>query len=125
MGTHHMDHLLHPFIREVNAPQHQNGLDEPAGEGAEQERQRKDDELVEEGPLGDGPRDRELREAGNPTAFSALTARSSPRMPAVFFPATFVMVATSSMMRARSSSRAKNPEGMGQTYFSGRTWPVR
>ena len=65
------------------------------------------------------------REALNPTAFSAFTARSSPKIPAVFLPATLVMTATSSMMRAMSSSSAKNPVAMPRIYFSGRTRPVR
>ena len=53
------------------------------------------------------------REAENPTAFSAFTARSSPKMPAVFLPATLVMAATSSISKPMSSSNAKSPPGMG------------
>ena len=57
------------------------------------------------------------REAAKPVAFSAFTARSSPKMPAVFFPATLVMTATSSMSMATSSSKAKIPLGMGRRYI--------
>ena len=53
-----------------------------------------------------------------PTAFSALTAKSSPKMPAVFLPATLVMAATSSINRAMSSKSAKNPLGMAPSYNS-------
>ena len=54
------------------------------------------------------------RDDENPTAFSALTARSSPKMPAVFFPATLVMAATSSIKAAMSSNNAKNPLAMAR-----------
>ena len=37
------------------------------------------------------------REETNPDAFSALTAKSSDKIPAVFFEATFPIVATSSI----------------------------
>ena len=48
----------------------------------------------------------------NPLAFSAFTARSSPSNPAVFFPATLLITATSSINVAISSSKAKNPEAI-------------
>ena len=47
-----------------------------------------------------------------PDAFSAFTAKSSPRIPAVFLVATLLMVATSSSSVATSSKTAKNPEAM-------------
>ncbi len=47
-----------------------------------------------------------------PEAFSAFTARSSPRIPAVFFPATFAITETSSIKVAISSRSAKNPEAI-------------
>jgi hypothetical protein len=52
------------------------------------------------------------REAIKPDAFSAFTARSSPRIPAVFLPATLLSVATSSINIEISSSKAKNPEAI-------------
>ena len=52
------------------------------------------------------------REATNPEAFSAFTAKSSPNMPAVFLVAIFPITATSSIKTAMSSKSAKNPEAM-------------
>ena len=43
-------------------------------------------------------------------AFSAPTAKSSPKIPAVFFVATLVIIATSSINAAISSKSAKNPD---------------
>jgi hypothetical protein len=55
----------------------------------------------------------------NPEAFSALTAKSSPKIPAVFLVATLLIEATSLLIKATSSSkvaisskRAKNPEAI-------------
>ena len=43
-------------------------------------------------------------------AFSAPTAKSSPKIPAVFLVATFVITAISSINNAISSKSAKNPD---------------
>ena len=48
----------------------------------------------------------------NPEAFSAFTAKSSPKIPAVFFAATLLITTTSSMSVAMSSNKANNPEAM-------------
>ena len=58
------------------------------------------------------------REALKPTAFSAFTARSSPKIPAVFLVAIFDIEATSSISAAMSSRRAKNPEAIGKRLCS-------
>ena len=50
--------------------------------------------------------------AKKPVAFSALTAKSSPRIPAVFLVAILPITATSSINAAISSKRAKNPEAI-------------
>ena len=50
------------------------------------------------------------REETNPEAFSALTARSSPKIPAVFLVAILLIAATSSIIAAISSKSAKNPD---------------
>src|SRR5690606_3553650 len=52
------------------------------------------------------------RLARKPVAFSALTARSSPRMPAVFLVAILLMVATSSIKAEISSKTAKIPDAI-------------
>jgi hypothetical protein len=52
------------------------------------------------------------REDTNPEAFSAFTAKSSPKIPAVFLVAILLMVATSSINNAISSKSAKNPEAI-------------
>ena len=52
------------------------------------------------------------RDALNPVAFSAFTARSSPSRPAVFFAATLLMTAASSSRTATSSRIAKIPLAM-------------
>ena len=52
------------------------------------------------------------REDKKPDAFSALTAKSSPKIPAVFLVVILVIAATSSIKTAISSSRAKNPEAI-------------
>lgn len=51
-------------------------------------------------------------EETKPVDFSALTAKSSPNMPAVFCEATFVATATSSIKAAISSNNAKKPEAI-------------
>ena len=48
----------------------------------------------------------------NPEAFSAFTAKSSPRSPAVFLAATLHNSSPSSIKLAMSSSNAKNPEAI-------------
>jgi hypothetical protein len=50
-----------------------------------------------------------------PEAFSAFTAKSSPKIPAVFLAATLLITATSSIKAAISSKMAKNPEAI--SYF--------
>ena len=50
----------------------------------------------------------------NPEAFSAFTAKSSPKIPAVFLAATLLITATSSINAAISSNNAKKPEAI---YF--------
>ena len=51
-------------------------------------------------------------EETKPEAFSALTAKSSPKIPAVFLVATLPITATSSMSTAISSNKAKNPDAI-------------
>ncbi len=51
-------------------------------------------------------------EETKPDAFSAFTAKSSPKIPAVFFAATLLIVATSSIKAAISSNIAKIPEAI-------------
>ena len=53
------------------------------------------------------------REERNPVAFSAFTARSSPRIPAVFLVAILLATATSSIKAAISSRTANIPEAIG------------
>ena len=48
----------------------------------------------------------------NPEAFSALTAKSSPKIPAVFLAAILLITATSSMIAAISSNSAKKPDAI-------------
>ncbi len=48
----------------------------------------------------------------NPDAFSALTAKSSPKIPAVFFAAILLITATSSIIAAISSNSAKKPDAI-------------
>lgn len=52
------------------------------------------------------------REETKPVAFSALTARSSPNIPAVFFVAILLAKATSSINIAISSKIAKIPDAI-------------
>ena len=52
------------------------------------------------------------REAKKPVAFSAFTAKSSPKIPAVFFVAILLATATSSINAAISSSIANIPEAI-------------
>src|SRR3546814_15537365 len=52
------------------------------------------------------------RDARNPVAFSALTARSSPRMPAVLRVAILLVTATSSINAAISPKTAKKPDAI-------------
>jgi hypothetical protein len=47
-----------------------------------------------------------------PDAFSAFTAKSSPKIPAVFLAATLLITATSSISVAISSNNANNPEAI-------------
>jgi hypothetical protein len=47
-----------------------------------------------------------------PVDFSALTAKSSPRIPAVFFVASLAVIATSSIKAAMSSKIAKKPDAI-------------
>ena len=47
-----------------------------------------------------------------PVDFSALTAKSSPSIPAVFFVAILALLATSSIKAAMSSKIAKKPDAM-------------
>ena len=47
-----------------------------------------------------------------PVAFSALTAKSSPNIPAVFFVAILLATTTSSIKNAISSKTAKNPDAI-------------
>ena len=54
------------------------------------------------------------REETKPEAFSAFTAKSSPKIPAVFFVAILLIAATSSINKAISSSNAKNPEAINK-----------
>ena len=49
-------------------------------------------------------------EAKNPDAFSAFTAKSSPKIPAVFFVEIFAIEATSSIRAPISSKSAKKPD---------------
>ena len=51
-------------------------------------------------------------EERKPVAFSAFTAKSSPKIPAVFLVASFVVIATSSIKAAISSNIAKNPDAI-------------
>ena len=53
-------------------------------------------------------------EAKKPVAFSAFTAKSSPKIPAVFLVANLLVIATSSINAAISSNIAKNPDAI---YF--------
>jgi hypothetical protein len=52
------------------------------------------------------------REDTNPVDFSALTAKSSPKIPAVFFVAIFTLAETPSIRAAISSKIAKKPEAI-------------
>ena len=52
------------------------------------------------------------REDTKPVAFSALTAKSSPKIPAVFLVAILLIEATSSISNAISSKIAKNPDAI-------------
>jgi hypothetical protein len=52
------------------------------------------------------------REEINPEAFSALTAKSSPKIPAVFLAANLLITATSSIIAAISSNSAKKPDAI-------------
>jgi len=54
------------------------------------------------------------REERKPVAFSALTAKSSPNIPAVLRVATFVAPATSSIKAATSSNIEKKPDAIIQ-----------
>ncbi|MNF89315.1 hypothetical protein D3C84_718330 [compost metagenome] len=47
-----------------------------------------------------------------PEAFSAFTAKSSPKIPAVFFVAILLITATSSIIAAISSNSAKKPDAI-------------
>ena len=51
-------------------------------------------------------------EERKPVAFSAFTAKSSPKIPAVFLVASLLATATSSINAAISSNIAKNPEAI-------------
>ena len=51
-------------------------------------------------------------EERKPVAFSAFTAKSSPKIPAVFLVASLLATATSSINAAISSKIAKNPEAI-------------
>ncbi|MNY14985.1 hypothetical protein D3C86_1481770 [compost metagenome] len=51
-------------------------------------------------------------DAKNPVAFSAFTAKSSPKIPAVFFVAILLATATSSIKAAISSNIANIPEAI-------------
>ena len=59
------------------------------------------------------------RVEAKPEAFSAFTARSSPKIPAVFFAATLLIIATSSSKTAISSNTAKNPEAIYSIFEDG------
>ena len=52
----------------------------------------------------------------NPDAFSAFTAKSSPKIPAVFFVVILLITTTSSIKTEISSSNAKSPEAINATY---------
>src|SRR5690606_2087261 len=51
-------------------------------------------------------------EETKPDAFSAFTAKSSPKIPAVFLVVILLMAATSSIRAPISSNNAKNPEAI-------------
>ena len=57
-------------------------------------------------------------EETNPDAFSALTAKSSPNIPAVYLVAILLITTTSSISAAISSSSAKIPDAIIYFMFS-------
>jgi hypothetical protein len=68
--------------------------------------------LFSKDPLAMAHKTGSSRAEANPEAFSAFTAKSSPKIPAVFLVAILLIVATSSNMEAISSSSAKKPEAI-------------
>src|SRR5690606_36675299 len=68
--------------------------------------------LLRKEPLVIAQRTGISREARKPVAFSAFTARSSPKIPAVLRVATLLARATSSIKAAMSSSTAIIPEAI-------------
>ena len=68
--------------------------------------------LLTNEPLVIAQRTGNSREGEKPVAFSAFTAKSSPKIPAVFLVASLLATATSSMSIAISSNIAKKPDAI-------------
>ena len=68
--------------------------------------------LLSRDPLVIAQRTGNSRSETKPEAFSAFTAKSSPKIPAVFLAATLLITATSSIKVAISSNNANIPEAI-------------
>ena len=82
---HIVNDLLDAFVGEVCPTQQQDGLNHPRREGTEGERRRQDEELVQEGTLGDGPQHGQLTGSREPDGFLCIDGEVVPQDAGRFF----------------------------------------
>ena len=102
-------HFLRPFVAKKPAPQSSTTSKAEGIKAVEQEGERHDDGLVEQGALPNGPEHRQLPRGLKSNSLLRVDRQVVARMPAVSAMAVLLATATSSMSMAMSSRSAKNP----------------